>query len=185
MRWDLDTCVVRDLEPGDAADLACHADNRKVWLNLRDRMPHPYGEADAAAYIKAAAAMDPSTVFGIEVAGETAGSVGFTLHGDIDRCGGEIGYWLGEAYWGRGVITEILRILTPWALDAYSLCRVFAIPFADNAASCRVLVKAGYALEGTMRRSAIKAGVVRDQRLYAFVREPADDPAGFLGRHGP
>lgn len=185
MFWTLDSCIVRPFASQDAASLARHADNRKVWLNLRDRMPHPYRRADAETFIAAALAAHPVTSFAIEVEGEAAGCIGFTLHGDIERCAAEVGYWLGEAYWGRGILTAVLRATSPWALEAYSLTRLFALPFADNAASCRVLEKAGYQLEGTMRASAIKDGQIKDQGLYALVRTPADGAAGFLTGHGP
>ena len=185
MRWELESCVVRPLAAGDARSLAGHADNREVWRNLRDRFPHPYLEADAEAFIEAAVSADPQTTFAIEVESEAAGTVGFVLHDDVERCSAEIGYWLGERFWGRGVLSEVLRVVTPWAFGAYSLSRVFAVPYADNLASRRVLEKAGYTLEGTMRRSAIKDGESKDQALFALVRDPADDPAGFLTQHGP
>lgn len=185
MRWDLATCGVRPLRPDDAPSLAAHADNHAIWRNLRDRFPHPYTEDDATGFIAAARAADPPTTFGIEVEGAVAGTVGFTLQTDVERCSAEIGYWLGEAFWGRGILTEVLRAVTPWAFDAYSLSRVFALPYADNAASRRVLEKAGYHLEGILRRSAVKGGESKDQALYGFVRDPADDPPGFLDGHGP
>ena len=111
MLWNLDNCVVRPFVPQDAESLARHADNRKVWLNLRDRMPHPYRRADAEAFIAAALAADPVTSFVIEVEGKAAGCIGFTLHDDIERCTAEVGYWLGEEFWGRGILTEVLRAL--------------------------------------------------------------------------
>ena len=86
---------------------------------------------------------------------------------DVNRRTAEIGYWLGVEYWGRGIATEAVALVTAWAFDAHGLLRIFAQPFADNRASRRVLEKAGYVLEGTMRRSAVKDGVVRDQCLYA------------------
>jgi len=185
MRWNLESCIVRPFVAEDARSLATHGNNREVWRHLRDRFPHPYLEADAATFIASVRAAEPLTVFALEVDGEAAGSVGFTLHGDVERCSAEVGYWLGEAFWGRGIVSEVLRAVTPWALDAYSLTRVFAVPYADNAPSLKVLVKAGYICEGTMKRSAIKDGEVKDQALYAFVRDAIDDPAGFLSGEGP
>jgi RimJ/RimL family protein N-acetyltransferase len=86
---------------------------------------------------------------------------------DVNRRSAEIGYWLGAEYLGRGIATEAVTLVTDWAFDAHGLLRVFAQPFAENLASRKVLEKAAYELEGTMRRSAIKNGKVRDQCLYA------------------
>ncbi len=91
------------------------------------------------------------------------------LQPDVERVGAEIGYWLGETCWGRGIVSEALVAVTHYAISTYSLTRVFALPFATNAASARVLQKAGYTLEGVLRRSAIKDGVVLDQLMYAYV----------------
>jgi RimJ/RimL family protein N-acetyltransferase len=169
MRLTLATCIVRSWEGGDARSIARHANNREVWLHLRDRFPHPYSERDAAQFIARARSAQRETNFAIEVNGEAAGGIGFLPGTDIERVSAEIGYWLGQAHWGRGLVTEALRAVTAYAVDAYGLTRVFAVPFAHNIASCRVLEKAGYQLEGCLRRSAIKDGRICDQRLYAFV----------------
>jgi len=81
----------------------------------------------------------------------------------------EIGYWLGESYWGRGIASEALSAVTAYAIEEHHLTRVFAVPFAWNTASCRVLEKAGYVLEARLRRSAVKDGKLTDQFQYAFI----------------
>jgi RimJ/RimL family protein N-acetyltransferase len=81
----------------------------------------------------------------------------------------EIGYWLGERFWGRGIVTEALVAMTRHAIETHELTRVYAVPFAWNTASCRVLEKAGYVLEARLRRSAIKDGQIVDQLQYAFI----------------
>jgi len=101
------------------------------------------------------------------VHGEAIGSIGLTLKSGVERCSAEIGYWLGEAVWGKGGATAALGALTDYGFTALGLTRVFAVPFANNRALMRVLDKAGYVREGVMRRSAIKEGVVLDQILYA------------------
>jgi RimJ/RimL family protein N-acetyltransferase len=111
----------------------------------------------------------PETTFTIAVNGEAAGSVGFVLRHDVERVSAEIGYWLAEPFWGRGIATEALVAMTGHAIAAHRLTRIYALPFAWNTASCRVLEKAGYVLEGRLRRSAIKNGVITDQLQYAFV----------------
>ena len=159
--------LLRPLVAADAPALARHANDREVWLNLRDRFPHPYALADAEAYIAIAAARTPQTSFGIVVDGEAAGNIGLMPGDDIERCTAELGYWLGRPYWGRGIVTEAVTAVTRYAFAELGLHRVFAVPFARNAASARVLEKAGWTREGLMRRSAVKDGVVLDQWLYA------------------
>jgi RimJ/RimL family protein N-acetyltransferase len=165
----LDRCRIRSWRESDAPSLALHANNRRVWINLRDRFPHPYTLDDARTFIRAARAHTPETFFAIAVEGTAGGGIGFTLHEDVERVSAEIGYWLGEACWGRGIMTEALAAVTAHAVAAHSLTRVFAVPYEWNAASFRVLEKVGYVLEGRMRRSAIKDGRVIDQLLYAYV----------------
>ena len=91
------------------------------------------------------------------------------LHHDVERVSAEIGYWLAEPFWGRGIITEALAAVTAYAMQHYGLTRIYAVPFAWNAASCRVLEKAGYVLEARLRHSAIKNGELTDQMQYAFI----------------
>ena len=164
----LRTCQVRPFRNTDARSIAAHADNRRVWINLRDRFPHPYTLADARAFIRHARRAVPPTRFAVAVEGAAVGGIGFMLHGDVERVSAEIGYWLGEPFWGRGIMTEALVAVTAYALRTHHLTRVYAVPFAWNPASFRVLEKAGYTLEGRMRKSAIKDGRVVDQMLYAY-----------------
>jgi RimJ/RimL family protein N-acetyltransferase len=167
--FQLTHAAVRPWQASDAQSLAAHANNRKVWRNLRDAFPHPYSLEDAHAFIRMALARTPESFFAIALDGQAVGGIGFTLHGDVERVSAEIGYWLGEAFWGRGIATEALREVTRHAIQAHGLTRVFAVPFEWNPASCRVLEKAGYVAEGRLRRSAIKDGRVVDQILYAYV----------------
>lgn len=167
MEIRLATCVLRPLAASDAPSLAAHADDRDVWLHLRDRFPHPYTLADAEAYIAAVAGRVPQTGFGIVVDGQAAGTIGLVPGDDVERHNAEIGYWLGRRFWGRGVASEAVRAVTAYAFAELGMHRVFAVPFDGNAASNRVLERAGYVLEGRMRRSAVKDGAVLDQWLYA------------------
>lgn len=175
MEIRLARCSVRSWLETDARSLADHANNRAVWINLRDRFPHPYRLRDARAFIGHAVSAVPETRFAITVDGAAVGGIGFTLDDDVERVGAEIGYWLGEAFWGRGITTEALVAVTAFAIREHRLTRVYAIPFEWNAASFRVLEKAGYVCEGRMRRSAIKDGRVIDQLLYAYVVAPTEE----------
>lgn len=171
--------LVRPWRPEDAAALAAIANNREIWLNLRDGFPHPYRVEDAAEFIGTTLGRDPMTSYAIEVDGAPAGSVGFRFGTDIERISAEIGYWLGAAYWGRGIATEVVRSMTGWAIERYQLTRIFATVFVFNPASARVLERAGFVLEALLRKSAIKDGLVRDQWLYGFVSEgPNGHPDG-------
>ena len=169
MRLVLEKCVVRSWESSDATSLAIHANNRKIWINLRDAFPFPYTKADARKFIKMARSMKPETYFAIEVDGQAVGAIGFGLLQDVERGSAEIGYWLSEQYWGRGITTDALKALTQYAITEHNLTRIYAIPFEWNTASFRVLEKAGYQLECRMRKSAIKEGKIVDQLQYAYV----------------
>jgi RimJ/RimL family protein N-acetyltransferase len=164
-------CTVRTFRLEDASSLARHGNDRRIWLNLRDRFPHPYHEADARAYLAHLATQPSATSFAIDVDGEAVGGISLHPGTDVERIGAEIGYWLGAEHWGGGIATAAVRLLTAHALGALSFERIFALPFTRNVASVRVLEKAGYVREGTLRRSAIKDGIVLDQHLYAMVRE--------------
>jgi ribosomal-protein-alanine N-acetyltransferase len=159
--------TVRSWRQGDEQSIPLHANNRKVWLNLRDRFPYPYTRSDAEQWIKLITQITPETNFAIDVNDEAVGGIGLVLHDDVERCSAEVGYWLGEKYWGRGIVTAALVSFTDYALKEFNLTRVYAVPYARNAASIKVLEKAGYICEGVMRRSAIKDGVVLDQVMYA------------------
>jgi [ribosomal protein S5]-alanine N-acetyltransferase len=168
MRLDCGCCVLRPWNEGDGHSLVRHANNHEVWRRLRDRFPHPYTHADAEQWIAIVRRQEPQTHFAIEAHGEAAGGIGLELGSDIERRSAEIGYWLGEAFWGEGITTAAVRALTGYGFEALNLTRIFAVPFASSSASIRVLEKCGYIREGTMRRSAIKEGVVIDQVLYAL-----------------
>jgi ribosomal-protein-alanine N-acetyltransferase len=167
----LTTCAVRSWRISDAESLLRHANNRNIWLNLRDAFPHPYTKHDARAYIRSVRDRSPETTFAIAVDDEAVGSIGFVLRTDVERVSAEIGYWLAEPFWGRGITSEALVAVTSYAIDTHRLTRIYALPFAWNLASCRVLEKAGYTLEARLRRSAIKDGQITDQMQYAYIAE--------------
>jgi RimJ/RimL family protein N-acetyltransferase len=168
---DLGSCTLRSWRSGDEDSLVRHADDRDVWINLRDRFPHPYTRDDARAWLRLVAESTPETNFVVAVADEAVGGIGLTLQDDVSRRSAEIGYWLGRAYWGRGIATAAVRALTDWAFAHFDLCRLYAGVFEWNPASARVLEKAGYVLEGRLRRSVTKDGRTIDQLLYALVRD--------------
>ncbi len=171
MKLRLTRADLRSFEAGDVESIAAYANNRQIWLNLRDRFPYPYTKGDAQRFIRASRKSAPECNFAIAVDGQAVGGIGFHLQGDVERVSAEIGYWLGEPFWGKGITTEALVALTKHAIKSHGLTRIFALPFAFNTASCRVLEKAGYVLEARLRRSAVKDGMVVDQMQYAFIVE--------------
>jgi [ribosomal protein S5]-alanine N-acetyltransferase len=170
------TCALRAFRPTDAASLAHHANNRAIGLTVRDVFPHPYTLADADAYIALVADEQPVMSFAIEVDGAAVGGISLRRGTDVERQMAEIGYWLGESYWRRGIATAAVRAVTAYAFRDLDLLRVVAIVFAHNPASVRVLERAGYVREGVMRRSAVKDGVVIDRYLYAALRPETPSP---------
>jgi RimJ/RimL family protein N-acetyltransferase len=162
-------CNVRAWRKSDAESLVTHADNINVARYLRDRFPHPYTKQDARAFLKHALAADDPTNLAIEVGGAAVGAVGYVPGRDVERFSAEIGYWLGEALWGRGIASEAVALVTAHAFADMKILRMFALPFADNPASVRVLEKAGYAREGLLRSSCVKYGEPKDQLLYARI----------------
>ena len=161
--------TLRPWRQSDAAALVKYANNPNVARQLRDRFPHPYTPADARQFIQAIAPARPTTTFAIVVGGEAVGGVGFSPGADVERYSAEIGYWLGEPFWGRGITVEAVQLLSAYAFVTCGMLRLFALPFADNAQSIRVLEKAGYTREAILRSSSVKHGAVRDQTLYALV----------------
>jgi len=167
----LSRCVVRSFRADDAPSLARHANNRAIWINLRDQFPSPYSLADAEHWIREAAALQPQTHFAIAVDGAAVGAIGLHLKKDVRRLSAEIGYWLGEEFWGRGIATEAVRAVTGHAFARFDVVRVYAGAFEWNEASMRVLEKAGYTREARLRKAITKDGRTIDLMLYAIVRE--------------
>lgn len=157
----------------DASALARHANNRKIAERLRDRFPHPYTVEDAKRFLSAVGVRDENAkefVLAIEVDGEAVGAIGVVLGTDIERVSGELGYWLSEECWGRGIVTAAIRRFTPWAMERFHLTRLHADTFHDNPGSARVLEKAGFKRESVKRRAAIKFGEIKDLNVYVMLR---------------
>ena len=171
MELRLRSCSVRSWRWADRDAIVRHANNRNVWINLRDQFPHPYTPTDARTWLEMVIDRQPETNFAIAVDDEAVGGIGFTLQMDVARRSAEIGYWLGEEVWGRGIATDALRAVTDYAFSEFEICRLYAHVFEWNPASARVLEKAGYEFEGRMRKSVTKVGQTIDQLMYACVRE--------------
>ena len=143
MQLILKTCSVRSWRPSDAESLVRYADNRNIWINLRDAFPHPYTRRDARDYLRGVRQRAVETTFAIAVDDRAVGGIGFVMHGDVERVSAEIGYWLGEPFWGRGIATralaEFLQVVTERPLRAHVAMH--------NIGSMRVLEKCGFVRE--------------------------------------
>jgi RimJ/RimL family protein N-acetyltransferase len=170
MELKLTRSTIRDWRTGDEASLVRHANNHKIWLNVRDAFPHPYTMADAEDWIRKAGSDVPMTSFAIEVDGAAVGGIGLVLQTDIFRRTAEIGYWLGEDYWGRGIISEAVKQFTDWAFANFDIGRIYAGVFEWNPASARVLEKAGYEFEARLKKAVIKEGRIGDELIYAITK---------------
>jgi len=160
--------LLRGWEPRDLDTLVELADNRAVAINLRDHFPNPYTRADGEAWLALQETVGDQH-FAIEYHGGPVGGIGIVPMRDVHRRGAEIGYWLGEPFWGRGIATEALRAVTQHVLGAGQLVRLQACVYSWNPASARVLEKAGYLLEGTLRRAVIKFDQEGDVQIWARI----------------
>ncbi len=160
---------VRTWQYGDAESLQKHADDRDVWINLRDTFPHPYTLDDARSWISLAN-IAPVMHFAIEIEGEAAGGIGLKPQDGNHAKSAEIGYWIGRAHWGKGIATSALKLTTEYALKQFEFVRLFALVYAWNPASAKVLEKAGYTYEGRLRNSVFKDGKFIDELVYSMLK---------------
>jgi RimJ/RimL family protein N-acetyltransferase len=163
--------LIRDWQIEDAPSIAQYANNRKISVNLRDIFPYPYLLSDAEGFLSNVAEQNPRTAFAISNINEAIGGIGLRFGEDVNRYTAEIGYWLAEPFWNKGIMTKVVSRFVDFAFDKFELNRIFAGPYISNPASACVLEKTGFVLEGTLRASAYKDGIVLDQFLYARVRQ--------------
>ena len=155
---------------GDETAIVKYANNRNVWLNLRDSFPYPYAEENARAWLRKVRKCEPERDFAIVCNHEAIGGIGLHPQRDVYRRSAEIGYWIGEPFWSKGIATRAVRAFTDYALANFDLIRIYASVFEGNVASARVLEKAGYTFEGRFRKAVTKDRKTLDQLIFAFVR---------------
>jgi [ribosomal protein S5]-alanine N-acetyltransferase len=141
MQLKLERCTIRPWRLDDAESLARYANNRKIWLAVRDRFPHPYTMQDAHEFLQRAMTEQPEMKFCIEMEGAAVGGIGVHPGQDVHRHTATVGYWLGEDCWGRGIMTEAVTAVTDFCFENFPLRRISAEVFANNPASARVLEK--------------------------------------------
>lgn len=165
-------CKIRKWMLSDVADLTAAISNKKVQDNLRDGIPYPYTEQDGVAFISAMLSADENDTFAfaITVDEKVIGSIGVYRQENIHRQTAELGYYIAEEYWGKGIMTEAIKQICQYVFQKSDILRIYAEPFAYNEASCRVLEKAGFQYEGTLRNNAVKNGKVIDMKMYSILK---------------
>ncbi len=171
---------VRKWRLSDADDLAAALNAKSVQDNLRDGLPFPYTKKDAEDFISFALSADPNEhfMFAVTLDGRAVGSVGVSRMGNIHRFTAELGYYLAEPYWNRGIMSQAVRKVCGIVFAQSDIVRIFAEPFSRNTASCRVLEKCGFVCEGTMRSNAFKNGKTEDMKMYSLLRGEFDGNEG-------
>ena len=164
---------LREWKIEDVPDIVAAINNKKVQDNLRDGIPYPYAEKDAEEFITATLSVEKDTQYSYAICcGDKAiGSIGVFRKDNVHRLTAEMGYFIAEPYWGKGIMTEAVRQTCAYVFEHSDIVRIFAEPYAHNNASCRVLEKAGFQFEGTLRQNAIKNGQFVDMKIYAMIRE--------------
>lgn len=157
----------------DAANLAAALSNKKVQDNLRDGLPYPYTEQDGIDFISAMLSADKNDTFAfaITIDDKAIGSIGAFRQSNIHQLTAELGYYIAEEYWGKGIMAEAVKQICEYVFSVSDIIRIYAEPFAYNTASCRVLEKSGFQYEGTLRKNAVKNGKVLDMKLYSKIKE--------------
>jgi RimJ/RimL family protein N-acetyltransferase len=170
MEFKTERFTIRKWKYEDASYLIKHANNKKIADQLRDGFPYPYTLEEAKKWLTNISKMENNYFFAIDIDGEPVGGIGLGLKDDVYRKSAEIGYWLSEDYWNKGIMTEAVQILTNYAIEKLRMLRVFAGIFETNKASMKVLEKAGYHLEAIHKNAVIKNRQVMDEYIYAFLK---------------
>lgn len=163
--------ILRKWQESDVDSVAYYCNNKKIADNLRDGFPFPYTQEHAEYFVKTCMEADDNKdlYFAIDVGGKAVGSIGIFKKDGAFRNTGELGYWLGEEYWGKGIMTEAIKRICKIGFEKLDIVRIYAEPFSHNKASQRVLEKAGFELEGVQRKGTIKDGIVIDACIYSKI----------------
>jgi ribosomal-protein-alanine N-acetyltransferase len=162
--------TLRGWKLSDAEPLQKHADNPNIYAYLLDRFPHPYTMEDAVSWVNLMQTRDPLTNFVIAIDDNLVGVIGLEMRDDVYRKAPLLGYWLSESYWGRGIMTETIKLITNYGFSHFDIVRIQAGVLSNNPKSMRVLEKAGYTKEGILRNNIVKNGVILDEHIYAVIK---------------
>lgn len=158
--------LIRQLKASDAENLAKYGNNKKIWDNMRDYFPHPYSLEDGVSFVKMILENKPITTFAIDFEDELIGVIGYNLKTDIYQHAAEIGYWIGEPFWGKGFVTKALKQAVDHAFNEKDVKRLYTSVFEHNHGSKRVLEKAGFIFEGIGQKSVMKNNEYFDEYRY-------------------
>ena len=162
---------LRKWNDADLDSLVKYANNNNVSKWLTNEFPYPYTQEDGKAYLSKIANDNPAKVFAIEVNGEVVGSIGVYPQSDIHEKSAEIGYWLAEEHWGKGIMPKAVEKIVEYGFSAFDIVRIFAKPFSTNLKSQRVLEKAGFTLEAKLKKALFKNGEFTDELIYAKFKD--------------
>ena len=158
---------LRSWNLNDLKSLVKYANNYNIAKNLTNQFPHPYSKENGQAFIAMATKNDPLTIFAIEINGQAAGGIGLHPQQDIHCKNAELGYWLAEPYWGKGIITQAIQQIVAYGFKTFEIDRIFARPFENNIGSQKALIKSGFFLEGKFDKVLYKNGEYLDELIYA------------------
>ena len=162
--------TLRAWSPADLDDLVHFANNERIANNLTNMFPHPYTPEAGTAFIAMANSHEPQQIFAIDLDGRAIGAIGIHPQGDIWSKNAEIGYWLAEPYWGKGIITQTIREIVSYGFATFDLERIFARPFGRNLGSQKALQKAGFQFEAQIKQNLFKNGTFEDELIYGIRR---------------
>jgi len=163
--------TLRELKSSDADRMVELANNENVSINLRDQFPYPYTRRDAERFLKLIQVGDQISAFAIEFDGVYVGNIGMVRETDVYRKSAELGYFLGEPYWNKGIMTEAIGLATQFGFEKLDLMRIHCGVFGFNKASQRVLEKCGFAKEGVFRKAVIKKDQIWDEVRFAKIKD--------------
>jgi len=162
---------IREFFENDSFLLAKFCNNIKIWNNVRDYFPHPYTQKDAEEYISFCQKQKPTQNFAITVNGNLAGSIGIIIQSDVYSHSAELGFWIAEKYWGKGVATKAVELVISYAFNDLKLERIFASVFDFNKASQKVLEKSGFHLECIAKKAFVKNAVIGDEYRFYLLKD--------------
>lgn len=162
--------ILRPWKASDINSLIKYANNWNIAKNLTNQFPHPYTIQDGKAFIEYATKDEPIHIFAIEVNQEAVGGIGIHPQSDIFIKNAEIGYWLGEPFWGHGIVSKAIKQIVQFGFSTFDIERIFARPYGTNFASQKILEKNNFLLEGRYNNILYKNGEYLDELIYAIRR---------------
>lgn len=152
----------------DLADLVIFANNYEIAKYMTDRFPHPYTAEAGEVFIRFATSGNPVSIFAIDIDGKASGGIGLHPQTDVQCKNAELGYWLAQPFWGKGIITKAILQMVDYGFEKFDINRIFARPFGTNTGSQKALEKAGFTLEARFEKTFYKNGEDLDELVYAI-----------------